>query len=93
MALDVNYCNRQADKLGECGTSLKNIKKKLIANKKLLNQTWTDKSVNRIIKKFDNVIDDINDAIEDCSKIKRNIKNAAYEVRQKEIEEEQRQMN
>lgn len=91
MALDVNYCNRQADRLSDCATKLAAAKRKLYDNKSTLNNVWNDRSVNKINRKFDNVIKDINDAIDECYRIKSNIKKAANEIRQKELKQEQRQ--
>ena len=55
MAINVDYVNRQADRLSDCASFLNQAKSNLNTNKQLLNQIWTDKSVNKIIKKFDNV--------------------------------------
>lgn len=84
MALDVSYCNRQADRLSDCASQLSSVKSKLSTNKTTLNSVWNDKSVNKINRKFDNVIKDLNDAINDCYKLRNNIKAAAKEVKAKE---------
>lgn len=91
MAIDVSYCNRQADKLSDAASNLRTAKAKLKSNKKLLSQVWTDKSVNKVLKKIDDVIKEIDDVLDDCSVIRANIRNAAYEIRQEEIAEQQRQ--
>ncbi|MEI3530278.1 MAG: hypothetical protein V8Q75_04295 [Bacilli bacterium] len=90
MALDVNYCNRQADRLSDCASQLSRAKRKLSTNKTTLNSVWNDRSVNKINRKFDNVIKDINDAINECYTIRNNIKAAAKEVRDKELKQEQK---
>lgn len=90
MAVDVNYCNRQADRLSDCASQLSRVKSKLSTNKTTLNSVWNDRSVNKINRKFDNVIKDINDAINECYTIRNNIKTAAKEVRDKELKQEQK---
>lgn len=90
MALDVNYCNRQADRLSDCASQLSIVKSKLSTNKATLNSVWNDRSVNKINRKFDSVIKDISDAINECYTIRSNIKAAAKEVRDKELKQEQK---
>ena len=90
MAIDVSYVNRQADRLSDCASSLNSAKSLLKTYKQTLNKVWTDKSVNKVIKKIDNIIKDIESVVADCSSVKTNIKNAAWEIRNEEIAEEQR---
>ena len=90
MALDVSYVNRQADRLSDAESYLASSKKLLTNYKITLNEVWTDKSVNKVIKKIDNIIKDINAAMDDCKKIKSNIKEAARDIRNEEIAEAER---
>lgn len=88
MAIDINYVNRQADRLSDSKSSLIKVKNNLNYNKELLNQVWSDKAVNKITKKFDNIIKDINAAMKDCDNIKINIKKAALQVREDELKQQ-----
>ena len=90
MALDVSYVNRQADRLDDVESNLASSKNLLKDYKNTLNKVWTDKSVNKVTKKIDNIIKDINSAIEDCKKVKANIKAAARDIRNEEIAEAER---
>lgn len=80
MAKDASYCNRQADRLLDRTSELRTARDKMLANKTILNQVWTDKSVNKINKKIDNVVKDLNSAINECSRIGNNIKAVVSEM-------------